>query len=158
MTNYYYYISKTKISRNNFGIVIRVGRKSRTKAFKTILIHYLVLIHKPCFIILYKIIRILKPRKGENIFSRWFYIVWHHNSRKSLVRDLWPTLYFNVIKIKFLLNNLFSDGNRKKSSFKAYINYGVLQLLTQVSCFCNVRIKSWNKTLKIRSYWTTRWR
>ena len=36
----------------------------------------------------------------------------------------------NVIKIKFLLNNSFSDGNRKKSSFKAYINYCILQLLT----------------------------
>ena len=32
----------------------------------------------------------------------------------------------NVIKIEFLLNNSFSDGNRKKSSFKAYLNFGFL--------------------------------
>ena len=36
----------------------------------------------------------------------------------------------NIIKIKFLLNNSFSDGNRRKSSVKAYINYAILELLT----------------------------
>ena len=43
----------------------RVGRKSRSKAFKTILINYLVVTHKPCFITFYKRTRILHPRKGE---------------------------------------------------------------------------------------------
>ena len=42
-----------------------MGRKSRTKTFKTILINYLVLTHKPCFIIFYKRTRILHPKKGE---------------------------------------------------------------------------------------------
>ena len=42
-----------------------MGRKSRTKAFKTILINYLVLTHKPCFITFYKRTRILHPRKDE---------------------------------------------------------------------------------------------
>ena len=36
----------------------------------------------------------------------------------------------NVMKIKFLLNNSLSGENKKKISFKAYTNYGILQLLT----------------------------
>ena len=54
-------------------------------------------------------------------------------------------------------NNSIFDGNRRKISSKAHLNYSTLQLLTKVSCFCDIKIKSLSNFFKIRGHQTTRW-